>query len=63
MKAAIRGLTVATVARVRSWLPTAVDLHVYGGAALASAGATWAWRPAGLILFGAFLVYLGLRRP
>lgn len=36
------------------------DLHVYGGAALASLGAAWAWPPAGLIGFGLFLTLLGL---
>lgn len=36
------------------------DLHAYGGALLLSAGASWAYPPAGLILFGAFLSWLGL---
>lgn len=36
------------------------DAHVYGGAALFSAGAAWWYGPAGLISFGVFLCWLGL---
>ena len=37
--------------------------HVYGGGLLLSVGAGLAFPPAGLITFGAFLLYIGLRRP
>jgi hypothetical protein len=49
--------------RLRSILPDARDLHVYGGGALVAVGA-WIILPgAGLVAFGALLVYLGLRTP
>lgn len=36
------------------------DLHTYGGALACAAGAAWVYPPAGLIVFGAFLAWLGL---
>ncbi len=36
------------------------DLHTYGGAALVAGGAGWAYPPAGLIVFGVVLMWLGL---
>ena len=36
------------------------DLHTYGGAVLVAGGAGWAYPPAGLIVFGAMLMWLGL---
>ena len=36
------------------------DLHTYGGAVLVAGGASWAYPPAGLIVFGAVLMWLGL---
>lgn len=36
-----------------------IDLHVYGGLLLLAAGASWAWPPAGPMIFGAGLAALG----
>lgn len=48
----------------RSALPSFRDLHVYGGAALVGWGiAGLLSAAAGVVAVGAFLVYLGLRRP
>ena len=47
---------------LRDALPDARDLHVYGGGALVAVGAWLAYRPAGWILGGILLLYLGLWR-
>lgn len=36
------------------------DFHTYGGALALSAGASWAWPPAGPMVFGFVLMALGL---
>lgn len=36
------------------------DMHTYGGAVLLSVGAWMAYAPAGLIVIGVFLTWLGL---
>ena len=47
--------------KLRPFLPDVRDLHVYGGGILVAVGA-WIILPgAGLVVFGALLVYLGLR--
>ncbi|MFW6331497.1 MAG: hypothetical protein ACOC3J_07215 [Gemmatimonadota bacterium] len=46
---------------LRPLLPDFRDLHVYGGGALVTVGAWWVYPPAGLIVGGALLIYLGLR--
>lgn len=48
--------------KLRSLLPDFRDLHVYGGGVLMAVGMGCLWRPAGLIVFGAFLLYMGLRK-
>lgn len=47
---------------MRPFLPDFRDAHVYGGAALVTWGvtATWGW-PAGAMVAGAALLYLGIR--
>lgn len=50
-------------ARVRPALPGPRDVHVYGGGLLLASGAGLVYAPAGLIVFGALLLYLGLRVP
>lgn len=36
------------------------ELHTYGGALMLAAGASWAYPPAGPIVLGLFLTWLGL---
>ena len=49
--------------RLAPYLPDLRDLHVYGGGLLVALGISWLTRPgAGLMAFGALLLYLGLRR-
>ena len=43
-------------------LPDLRDLHVYGGAALVTIGAALVYPPAGWMVAGLCLIYLGLRR-
>jgi hypothetical protein len=51
--------------RVLAWLraarPSFRDLHVYGGGALVAGGAWMAYPPAAPAVYGALLLYLGLR--
>ena len=57
------------MSRLRQWVQAyggaaelAIDSHRYGGAVLAAVGlGLWVRPAAGLVLFGVFLVYLGLR--
>lgn len=49
--------------RVGALLPDVRDLHVYGGGALVAWGAAQAYPPAGWMVAGTVLMYLGLRRP
>jgi len=44
-------------------LPDARDLHVYGGGLLVALGAWMTYPPAAPAVFGALLLYLGLRSP
>lgn len=48
--------------RVGALLPDVRDLHVYGGGALVAWGAAEAYPPAGWMVAGTVLMYLGLRR-
>lgn len=60
-------MTVAAALRrlgvLRGILPDIRDLHVYGGAGLIAWGVSAWYPPAWRIVFGAALLYLGLRRP
>lgn len=59
-----QGLRIARSAArtVKVVLPDLRDVHVYGGGALVAIGA-WLWfPPAAPIVFGALLLYLGLRK-
>ena len=42
---------------------TLIDLHAYGGIALAGAGLALIYVPAALVAVGAALFYLAVRRP
>lgn len=56
------GAVNAILAWCRRALPDLRDLHVYGGGALVAWGA-WGISPAaGKVVFGAVLLYLGLRK-
>lgn len=61
--AALAELRARIHARVKPALPGIRDAHVYGGGLLLASGAWMVYAPAGLIVFGALLLYLGLRVP
>ena len=48
--------------RLRPVLPDFRDVHVYFGGLLLAVGAGIAWQPAGPMVAGALLLYLGLRK-
>lgn len=48
--------------RIGPFLPDFKDVHVYLGGLLLAVGAGSAWSPAGPMVAGAFLLYLGLRK-
>lgn len=55
----------AVANRLRGMLPD-IDIrdgHVYGGGALVAVGVWQVFPPAGFIVAGLLLLYLGLRRP
>ena len=56
------GLLRSLGAALRPLLPDLRDLHVYGGAALVVLGAARVYRPAGYLVAGLLLLYLGLRK-
>jgi hypothetical protein len=39
---------------------TVRNLHAYGGASIVALGAGWVYPPAGVIVMGVFLAWLGL---
>jgi hypothetical protein len=57
-----RDLAARAWAGVSPALPSFRDLHVYGGGALCAAGVGMVWLPGALVVMGALLLYLGLRR-
>jgi len=56
-------LVVAWLKKKENRVGLVRDFHAYGGWALASWGAHLVFPPAGLVMFGVFLTWLGLRVP
>lgn len=52
---------VKLAGRIGEALPSGVDLHIYGGLALVAYGAWTAWPPAGPVVLGLGLFYVGHR--
>ncbi len=46
---------------LRGALPDFRDIHIYGGAVIAAAGLEWIYNGVGIVAFGVFMAWIGLR--
>lgn len=62
MRLISRGMITGALNALRGIAPDFRDVHVYGGAVMIAVGAGMWFPPAAPMLFGAVLLYLGLRK-